>query len=731
MFGTGLIPRGTGVLTTPPASFNSQPYIYMTREDDRYNAAFLAHDTVTDWFQPYAEFYFMDDRTHQQVAPAALFKDSNPFDPTGSGDYQVNCDNPFLSGQEASTLCSPAQLAYVAANPGQACIDAAGTTSPNCADVRIGRRNVEGGGRLSNYEHENYRPVFGFKGDLGDAWTYDVYGQYFYTTFFNINEKYLNYQNINNALQVTGTAASPACISGPPCVPYNIFADGGVTNAALNYLYINGSGQGTSTLRTFHAEFTGELGKYGIHSPLASDGIGVDVGFEHRNDNEYFLPDYAEENQLLSGFGSAAVAINNSISVSEEFIEVRAPLIQNVTGVKELLFDGGYRRSDYSTSGPTNTYKFELQYAPIDDYRLRLSYDKAIRAPSVVELFNPQLVGQAEFGTDPCAPTFTPGGALKAPAADTLAQCQHMGVTSAQYGNGGTTDTIPQGTGGQLSQLQGGNPNLQPEQAETYTIGINFAPSQLPGFKGSIDYYHIALAGEVTTIPEAVIVANCADTGNPIYCSQIVRSPASGGLTGQNIASGGYILQTNVNAGAAVASGIDAQFAYKVNMPRNMGAVEFDMNGSYLQHAETTPLPGQHTYDCAGLFGFTCQTINPRWHHIFSATWESPWNFTATATWRYIGKVEEDNNDPDPSLHFATWGTYDAFNAVIPAYSYLDLSANWHVNNVLSLRAGFNNIMDKDPPIIDGDIVGGGAANTYPIYDMFGRQVFVGFTAKF
>ena len=58
----------------------------MTREDDRYNAAFLAHDEITDYFQPYAEFFYMDDKTHQQIAPAALFKDSNPLDPFGTTD---------------------------------------------------------------------------------------------------------------------------------------------------------------------------------------------------------------------------------------------------------------------------------------------------------------------------------------------------------------------------------------------------------------------------------------------------------------------------------------------------------------------------------------------------------------------------------------------------------------------------------------------------------------------
>ncbi|MFI4895369.1 MAG: TonB-dependent receptor domain-containing protein [Steroidobacterales bacterium] len=730
--GHSLVPRGS-VATTPPSEFNSQPYIYLTREDDRYNAAFLAHQEVTPYFQPYAEFYFMDDRTHQQIAPAALFRGLNPTDPSGTGNYPVNCDNPLLSGQQAGTLCSPAQLAYVAANPGQPCVFTAAGTSPNCADVEIGRRNVEGGGRFSDYEHENYRGVFGFKGDIDEAknFTFDVYGQYYYTTFFNNNDKYLNLQGIDNALQVTGTAANPKCISGGSCVPYNIWEDGGVTQQQLNYLYLIGTAQGTSTLRTVHGEVTGHLGEYGVKSPLANDGVAFDVGFEHRDDHEQFQPDSAEQSGLLSGFGSAAVPIDNTVAVSEEFLELRAPILQNLTWVHELLFDGGYRHSLYSSSGPTDTYKFEVQFAPVQDYRLRVSYDKAIRAPSVVELFNPRVIGSAALGADPCAPTFNPNGTFAAPALYSLAQCLRLGATAAQYGNGGSTDTIPQGTAGQLSQVQGGNPNLTPEQAETYTIGVNFAPSQIPGFSGSIDYWHIDIFDEVTSIPFNVIESQCADSGNPIYCSQIVRNPVTGSLTGGSISGGGYILQTNVNAGAGVVSGVDLQLSYHHNLPANLGGIGVQVNGTYLQHDLSTPLPGQHTYECAGLYGDICQTVNPRWQHILQTTWTTPWKVSASLTWHYFGKVELDQNQQDPTLHFNYFGTYDAYNAVIPAYNYFDIEAEWHVSKMLTLRAGINNVTDKDPPIMSlPAVAGSGYANTLPPYDMLGRQLFASFTAR-
>jgi iron complex outermembrane recepter protein len=735
--GTSFVPFPTAG-TTPPAAFNSQPYIYMTREDDRANAAILGHLKVTDYFQPYAEFYFMDDRTHTAVAPAALFLSSNPFDPTLSGAYPINCNNPLLSSQQQSTLCTPAQITAANANPQAGCTLAApGLLSANCADVDIGRRNVEGGGRISDYEHENYRAVLGSKGDLLDngALSYDFYGQFYYTTFANNNQKYFNFQSIDSALQVYNNNGVPTCVSGGACVPYNIFRDGGVTPNQLNYLYISGTGIGSSTLRTVHGELTGQLGKWGVTSPFAHDGIAVNAGFEHRNDHEFFNPDYAEQNQLLSGFGSAAVPIDNSLAVKEGFAEIRAPLVQDLPGVKELLIDTGYRYSDYTSNAAgtktqfqTHTYKFEVQYAPIQDLRLRVSYDKAIRAPSIVELYNPQLVGQIVSGDDPCAP----------PVSLSQAQCARLGVSAAQYAASvagaavGGVNPIPQCVAGQCSQLQGGNPALKPEQAETYTVGINFQPSFLPKLTGSIDYFHIAIRDEVGVLPVSNIISTCANTGDPTYCSQVVRSPQTGGIQGVNLATGGYIIQTNFNVGAALVSGIDLQLSYVQDLPPGFGSLQFETNGAWLQHNIFTPVPGGPSYDCVGLFGQTCQTVNPHWHHIFRTTWNSPWDVSASVTWRFIGSVRQDANTGDPLLKNSNYA-YDQYNPSIPSFSYLDLEATWHPTKILTVRAGANNVLDKDPPLLvsQSGLVAGGTANTADTYDIFGRQLFVSFSAKF
>jgi outer membrane receptor protein involved in Fe transport len=729
VLGNQFVPRGSAA-TSPPAVFNSQPYIYNGRDDLRYTAGFLAHVDVNDHIRPYAEFGFMNDRTDQKIAPSALFRSANPLDPTGNGNYNVNCDNPLLSAQQASLLCTPAQLAYVAANPGVACIfPAGGGPSPDCANVLIGRRNIEGGGRESYYEHSNYRAVIGLKGGLASAWNYDLYAQYYYTSFFNVNKQYLNFASIGNALQVKGTAANPVCISGPPCVPYNIFTDGGVTAAALQYLYLNGSAYGTNSQRIAHADVAGDLGKYGVRSPWANDGFSVDVGYEHRAERMAFDPDSGEQSGLLSGFGGAAASVHRGLSLDEEFIELGGALVQDKPGIHSLIVDLGARLSDYTTSGRATTGKFEVQYQPTADLRFRGSFQRALRAPNLIELYNPAAIGLITSGDDPCAPSEFTGRIVA-----TLQQCMRSGVTPAQYNSG----SIPQGTASQLSQELGGNSNLKPERANTFNIGATLNPRSLPDFSGSIDYYQIKLTDSIGAIPPGLILQGCMNSGDPLFCTKIVRNPVNGGLTGASIPGGGYIVQTAINIGAANIRGIDLQGTYRRTLPAGWGSLGFALNGAYLLKNETQPFTGGPTYDCAGLFGALCGTVNPRWRHIFRSTWYLPGNFNVAATWRFLQSVSLDNNNSNPLLFGHTFlnqntggPALNLFNARLPSFNYLDLQVGWNMTSGSELRIGINNILDKDPPLATSEITAGGANNTYEIYDTLGRQLFVSFTAKF
>ena len=721
--GTSFVPRGS-VATTPPASYNSQTFIFMQRDDTRYLAGFNAHIDIQDWIKPYLQFNFMDDRTEQQVAPSALFRGSNPNNTT-TGNYHVNCGNPFLSAQEIGILgCTPGQIAAVDQ------LDPA-----NQVEIEIGRRNLEGGNRVNDFQHTNYRAVLGAAGEISKAWNYDAYAQFYYTTYFQSANKYLNYSNIDNALLATTDASGHAvCVAGGTnCAPYNIFADGGPSPAALAYLQTIGTQRGETTLRTVHADITGQLGEYGITLPTAHDGIAVNIGAEHRNENVTLSPDATEESGQLSGLGGAVTPIDSSLSVTEEFLEVLVPLVQDKPLAKELVINPGFRRSDYSTSGVVNTYKFDIQWQPIEDLRVRASYQRAIRAPSIVELFNEPLVGLIQLGDDPCSPS-APG---QHDAPRSLADCLHTvspaqaAAFSAAYAAG----SIPNSILGQLSQQTSGNPLLAPEKSKSYSAGFVFTPQAVPGLTGSIDWWDIKVDQVIGAIPANVILGQCLDTGDPRFCSQLVRQPNTFSLTGNSSATGGYIIQKDFNIGAAEVEGIDLQGSYNLTMPAKLGRLRLTLNGSYMLKDTTTPLPGAPTYDCVGLFGSVCQTVNPRWRHIFSATWQTPANVDVGMNWRFIGKVGYDGNDPDPTLHAAEeaiFGAYNDFDKKLPNMSYIDLFAVWNTPfKGLTVRGGINNILDKDPPLATFEITSGGAANTYSTYDSLGRQLYLAFTAKF
>jgi iron complex outermembrane receptor protein len=129
-----------------------------------------------------------------------------------------------------------------------------------------------------------------------------------------------------------------------------------------------------------------------------------------------------------------------------------------------------------------------------------------------------------------------------------------------------------------------------------------------------------------------------------------------------------------------------------------------------------------------GLFGTQCESLFPRWRQTLRVNWATPWNVTLSATWRYMGgvKLETDTNEPTIGR-----GTVDRFNHTLPQRSYLDLAALWHVNDRISFRAGVNNVLDQDPPLVNNRLSGTGSPNTYPSYDLLGRKLFMGLTANF
>jgi outer membrane receptor protein involved in Fe transport len=702
--------------TSPPSIFNSNPYQTLSSQDTRYMGGFFSHYDFNDYVKPYLDVSFMRDSSHSDVAPSAAFLASNPNDPTGNGGLLVNCSptNPLLSAQENAVLCDPVNrpTAYPTAN---------GATA---VDVYIARRNIEGGPRTAAFEHNNYRAVLGLKGNLGDAWTYDAYGSYYYTSLFQSQGGFLSWNKIQNALLVVGnpTTGQPQCLTGSAsgCIPWNIWTEGGVTPAQAASLLALGTSEGTVSERILSADMTGELGKYGITSPLASHGVAVNLGVEHRSDQLAYDPDQEELSNDLAGFAGAGVAINAGYHVQEEFVELRAPIADNQPWAEQLTAGAAFRHSAYSTSaGAVNTYKMDVQYAPVSDVMLRASFDRAIRAPNIIELFTPDAVTNTSVvASDPCA------GAT--PSADAAA-CAHTGVTAAQYGH------IAQCPAGQCATLVGGNDQLQPEKANTLSYGLTFSPSFLSGFTASLDYYKILVKQEISAVPQNITLNNCLASGSAATCGLIVRT-STGALFGTTIAGGGYITAKGVNIAAAQSAGVDAQIAYHWDIGA-FGKMSTSFAGTYTRRSTSQPLPSQPEYDCAGLYGPTCATVNPRWRHTMRLSWETPLNVLLSAQWRYIGSVSLDTNTGNPQLQSSAAGyapgVYDSFEAHLPNMSYFDLTLVWDAYKNLSIRAGANNLFDKDPPLVSSLLSGTGAPNTYPTYDLVGRQLFVALSARF
>ena len=181
-------------------------------------------------------------------------------------------------------------------------------------------------------------------------------------------------------------------------------------------------------------------------------------------------------------------------------------------------------------------------------------------------------------------------------------------------------------------------------------------------------------------------------------------------------------------------SGIDLQSNYRWPLANGWGTLTASLSGSWTQHNSFSPYAGAPSYDCAGLFGNTCLngSVNPTWRHNLRVNWDTPWKVLLSAQWRFIGHSSFDNNSSQPPLANQEEGFFDPVVTHIPNYSYLDLSAIWRVTREIEMRAGINNVFDKDPPFLPAEISGAaGGLNTFPTYDLLGREIFVAFRARF
>ncbi|HEX3367663.1 TonB-dependent receptor domain-containing protein [Phenylobacterium sp.] len=695
--------------------FNFGPQNYFVRPDERYNLGAFAHYEIAPWAEAYMDTMFMDDRSTAQIAAGGIF----------AGTFSVNCANPLLSAQEAGMLVP------VGATAGQTCANTPGGTFTGTVARRL--QPAEAGGRQTDFRHTDYRIVIGLRGDLGKNWNYDGYMQYGSVQLSQEQTGNLNSSRIQQALNVVQTPTGPQCAPGADagCVPLNIFTSQFISPAALKFLDATSFAVGNTTERVVSLAFTGKLGDYGLKSAWANDGVGVAFGAEYRREHLDSTADFLSANGLVNGNGAASPPVNGGFDVYELFGEARVPLISDMPFAKDVSLELGYRFSDYSSIGDTNTYKVAGEWEVIDGLRFRAGYNRAVRAPNVIELFAPQNVG-LDGTQDPCA-----GLAANNPLVAQCASAFHL--TTAQV------LAIEKNPANQYNGQFGGNPNLKPEISDTYTAGVVWQPKFVPGLSISVDYFDIKVDQFIAGLGANLIINQCVTTQNPFFCNLVHREPGNNSLF---LDPTGFIQDTTLNTGSLKTTGIDLNVAYRTDLSNlglgDNGSISASLVGTWLDTLQTQPLPGGPTYDCAGLYGTTCAGPNgegpaPVWRHKLRVTWTTPYSYgdwfkslSLSAQWRYYSSVKLDAFSSDPQLNNP--GLQYATDRSLAARSYLDLTANFTVHGNLNFRVGVNNVLDKDPPIIGSSNCPVGACNggTYPqVYDALGRFFFVGLTADF
>jgi iron complex outermembrane receptor protein len=664
--------------------FNFAPYNYYQRPSERYSFHATAHYDIARNARIYAEFGFHDDHTVAQIAPSGLF----------GVPITLHGDNPFLTAAWRTAL------------------GLTGTTEANTVDVVIQRRNVEGGGRQADLRHTSFRTVAGVKGEIAKYWDYDVFMQTSKVIYQQIYRNEFSIARGGLALDAVANAAGvPVCrstLNGTDatglCQPYNVFATGGVTQGALDFLQTPGLQKGETSQKIQGATLTGDLGNYGMKVPGARSGVGIALGVERRVEELILEVDTEFSTGDLAGQGGPTVGRRGKVEVKDYFVEARIPFIER--GETTASLSGSYRYSDYSTGVNTDTYGIGIEFTPFRMVKLRGSYQQAVRAANINELFSAQALGLFAMGSDPCAgPT----------PSRSRADCARTGVTAAQYG------TILDNPAGQYNALFGGNPNLKPETAKTASAGLVFTPTR--NFNASVDYWQIKIDDVISTLPSPIVIQQCLDTG--AFCDLITRDR----LGTLWLLPQAQVIATNVNLAKFKVSGVD--FAANYNQPiGRWGGLNLSFLGTWSREFISEPIPGLGDYDCNGLHGATCGIPQPEWRHKLRVGWSTPWSLDLALTWRHISKVEVDLSSSNPILT----GSFFPIDKELGARDYIDIAGSWAFSKRLTIRAGINNVFDRDPPLVSvpsqAAVFGNG--NTYPqVYDALGRKVFVGATFNF
>lgn len=428
--------------------------------------------------------------------------------------------------------------------------------------------------------------------------------------------------------------------------------------AANNAKYTGGTLDATSKSTTADGRLAGEI------MSLPAGPLLYAAGLQHRKESFLTVPSPALETGDIAGLGGATPPVDRERKIVSAFGELNVPIIKNLEG------NVAVRHDDYNDVGKSTNYKASLRFQPIPQVLVRGSIGTGFRAPTLIDLWQPQTLGTSEQFNDPAT---------------------------------GQTDL-------QVNSLTGGNPTLKPEKSKQHSIGLVLQPMQ--NLTVGVDYFNIRVE-DIISLPSAQEVVSRFRAGDPAFAGLVT-------LTGNDI---DFIQQTLLNVGSAKVRGVDLEANFRQNI--GPGRLDINMSGTYMIQFDQTSPGGQVSHKVGTMVdpnGDPVLSTNAvqdgvvlRWKHYLSGTWtQGPWAFTLAQNFY---KGYRDGNDLDGNEHrVPDQAIYDA----VLAYT--------GVKN-LRLALGVKNLADKDPPMFIPTSNQFQAGYDITQYDPRGR--FVYFTAAY
>jgi outer membrane receptor protein involved in Fe transport len=727
------------------APFNFNPYNIFQTPFTRYNIFGAAHYEVSDAIEVYARGLFSKNVVKTIIAPSGSF----------GGSVTINLNNPFLPATLRNQFCAfdvntdeaiytprftPAECAAAAT--------ATGPTDPNYRTVTatLNRRTTEVGPRLTDFTTTYFDTRVGLRGPLTSTIDWDVSGAYGESDRPAIIKNFTLQSRFRQGSLVNLVGGVPQCeVATNGCVPIDIFGpEGSITPEMADFL----ADDSTSTIRTSLGQLRGLIsGDFGYALPWAAQPIGFAVGTEFRKYHAQQASDVlAKTAGELGGAGGAAPDIDGGYSVYEGYAELIAPIVEDKQFFESLTFETGIRYSKYEIDGAgsnsTWTWKAGGSWEPGHGIKVRGNYSRAVRAPNIAELFTPNTVALTNLGIDPCS------GTAPTTNADLRAICLAQGAPL------GTIGSITNPTAAQANIVVGGNLDLKPEKANTWTLGVVFVPEFLPKFSMSIDYYNIRIQDVIGAALPGDLIGACfgtitAASATDPDCLVIRRNPITGGLDGDPATTLGLFGPTT-NLGELFTDGVDLLMNYKTSV--GFGDLAFSFVGNWTNNSEfnaNVANPDSFFRECSGLYSVNCSftgSIQPKLQ-FSQRTTLTIGKVDLSLLWRWIDAVKYeprqleadlaaaiDADCEDPEGADPDGCMVDPEFRKIPAEHYFDLTARFNATDNMTFTFTVQNLLDNQPKVV-GNTIGSttfNSGNVFPsTYDALGRRYAVSAKLKF